>query len=540
MSVDNQPDTGSYDVVVLGAGIAGIYSVYKFREQGLSVRCFEAASDVGGVWFWNRYPGARCDVESIDYSYSFSDELQQEWNWTEKYATQPEILSYLQHVTDRFELRPHMQFNTRITQAELAEDELSWTIRTDAGDEVTARFFVIAAGPLSNANVPDFAGLDDFQGDILHTAYWPHEGYDFTGKKVGLIGTGSSGIQVTPHLAADAEHLHVFQRTANYSIPAGNRPVDPEYKANYAERRAMSWTSGGGSPHRAHPQSALEVSEEERQRAYEERWKLGGVLFSKTFPDQLSNLEANETARKFWEAKIRSVINDPEVAELLIPNDHPIGAKRICTDSDYYETFNRPNVSLVSLKKTPLVGMDATGINTTEQHYDLDVIVLATGFDAMTGSVAKVDIIGRDGKTLNEAWAEGPRTYLGLGIHGFPNMFNLTGPGSPSVLANMVLHSELHVNWVANLIAHLEEQGAVGAEATSEAVDAWVDECRRVAEGSLLNTTDSWYLGANIPGRPRVFMPYASGFSAYREILEEVESADYRGFAILEKAAAAQ
>ncbi|NLT31637.1 MAG: NAD(P)/FAD-dependent oxidoreductase, partial [Propionibacterium sp.] len=416
------PDTSSYDVVVLGAGIAGIYSVYKFREEGLSVKAFDAASDVGGVWFWNRYPGARCDVESIDYSFSFDPALEQEWNWTEKYATQPEILAYLQHVTDRYDLRKHMQFNTRITSAELNEENLTWTIRTDQGDEVTARYFVIGAGPLSNANVPAFPGLGDFTGDVLHTAQWPQDGYDFTGKKVGLIGTGSSGIQVTPHLAEDAEKLYVFQRTANYSIPAGNRPITEEgladYKANYAERRELSWTSGGGSPHRAHEQSALEVSEEERERAYEERWKLGGVLFSKTFPDQLSNLEANDTARVFWEKKIRGVIEDPEIAEQLIPNDHPIGAKRICTDSYYYETFNRDNVELVNLKRTPLEGMDATGINTTDAHYDLDVIVLATGFDAMTGSVSKVDIVGRAGQSLNEAWAEGPKTYLGLGVNG--------------------------------------------------------------------------------------------------------------------------
>ncbi|MGJ3508000.1 flavin-containing monooxygenase [Enemella sp. A6] len=539
MTTQEAPDTGSYDVVVLGAGIAGIYAVYKFREMGLSVKAFEAASDVGGVWFWNRYPGARCDVESIDYSYSFDPELEQDWDWSEKYATQPEILAYLRHVTDRYELRPHMQFNTRITSAELNEENLTWTVHTDRGDEVTARFFVMAAGPLSNANVPAFPGLGDFRGDVLHTAQWPHEGYDFTGKRVGLIGTGSSGIQATPHLAEDAEKLYVFQRTANYSIPAGNRPITDEglkeYKANYAERRAMSWTSGGGSPHRPHPQSALDVSPEERARAYEERWKLGGVLFSKTFPDQLSNLEANHTAREFWENKIREVINDPEVAEQLIPNDHPIGAKRICTDSDYYETFNRDNVELVNLKRTPLEGMDATGINTSEAHYDLDVIVLATGFDAMTGSVSKVDIIGRAGQSLNEAWAEGPKTYLGLGVNGFPNMFNLTGPGSPSVLANMVLHSELHVNFVADLIKFLDERGAAGIEAGADAQEAWVNETRRLAEGSLLNMANSWYLGSNIPNRPRVFMPYAAGFSAYREVLEEVTSSQYRGFSVLEK-----
>ncbi|MBM4520592.1 NAD(P)-binding domain-containing protein [Rhodococcus hoagii] len=530
--------TASFDVVVVGAGVAGLYAVHRFRQQGLTVRAFEAASGVGGVWYWNRYPGARCDVESVDYSYSFSPELEQEWDWSEKYATQPEILAYLEHVADRFDLRRDIQFDTRVTSATLDEETLRWTVRTDRGDVVSARFFVVAAGPLSNANTPDFDGLDTFAGDVFHTAHWPHDGVDFTGKRVGVIGTGSSGIQSIPHIAEQADKLFVFQRSANYSVPAGNAPLDAatraEQKANYAERRRLSWESGGGSPHRAHPKLTLEATEEERRAAYEERWKLGGVLYSKTFPDQLTDQAANDAAREFWEEKVRAVIDDPAIADLLIPDDHAIGAKRIVTDSGYYETYNRDNVELVNLKATPIVGMDAAGVNTTEAHYDLDAIVLATGFDAMTGSLDKLDIVGRGGQSLKEKWAAGPETYLGLGIDGFPNFFNLTGPGSPSVLANMVLHSELHVDWVADAIAYLDDRGAAAIEGTPEAVADWVEECRTRAEASLLNTANSWYLGANIPGRPRVFMPFLGGFAGYRQIITEVADSGYKGFAILE------
>ncbi|MBU4615695.1 NAD(P)/FAD-dependent oxidoreductase [Rhodococcus sp. GG48] len=530
--------TASFDVVVVGAGVAGLYAVHRFRQQGLTVRAFEAASGVGGVWYWNRYPGARCDVESVDYSYSFSPELEQEWDWSEKYATQPEILAYLEHVADRFDLRRDIQFDTRVTSATLDEETLRWTVRTDRGDVVSARFFVVAAGPLSNANTPDFDGLDTFAGDVFHTAHWPHDGVDFTGKRVGVIGTGSSGIQSIPHIAEQADKLFVFQRSANYSVPAGNAPLDDatraEQKANYAERRRLSWESGGGSPHRAHPKLTLEATEEERRAAYEERWKLGGVLYSKTFPDQLTDQAANDAAREFWEEKVRAVIDDPAIADLLIPDDHAIGAKRIVTDSGYYETYNRDNVELVNLKATPIAGMDAAGVNTTEAHYDLDAIVLATGFDAMTGSLDKLDIVGRGGQSLKEKWAAGPETYLGLGIDGFPNFFNLTGPGSPSVLANMVLHSELHVDWVADAIAYLDDRGAAAIEGTPEAVADWVEECRTRAEASLLNTANSWYLGANIPGRPRVFMPFLGGFAGYRQIITEVADSGYKGFAILE------
>lgn len=524
------------DVVVVGAGFAGLYALHRFRQQGLSVRVFEAADGVGGVWYWNRYPGARCDVESVDYSYSFDKDLEQEWNWTEKYATQPEILAYLNHVADRFDLRRDISFGTRVTDMVLDENALRWEVRTDRGDVVSARFCILAVGPLSNANIPAIDGLESFAGEVYHTAHWPHEGVDFTGKRVGVIGTGSSGIQAIPCIARQAEQLIVFQRTPNYSVPAGNIPLDDEtraaQKAGYAERRRLSMLSGGGSPHQPHPKSALEVSADELQQTYERRWELGGVLFSKTFPDQLVTIEANDTARLFWEQKVRAVIDDPAVADVLIPKDHPIGAKRICTDDNYFQTFNRDNVSLVNLRATPIERIDPSGIDTTDAHYDVDALVLATGFDAMTGSVQKLNVVGRGGRTLNEAWTEGPATYLGLGVPGFPNVFNIAGPGAPSVLANMVLHSELHLNWVADAIAYLDAHGAPAIEAREDATAEWVAECTRRAAGTLMPQANSWYLGANIPGKPRVFMPFVGGFGVYGEIIAEVAAAGYKGFDI--------
>lgn len=451
------------DAVVVGAGFAGLYALHRLRSQGLSVRLFEAAPEIGGTWYYNRYPGARCDVESVDYCYSFATELEQEWDWSEKYATQAEILRYMNWVADRLGLRDGITLNTRVVSAVLDEDTLRWTVTTDGGEAVTARFCIMATGPLSAALTPDFPGLDDFAGELYHTAHWPHEPVDFTGKRVAVIGTGSSGIQSIPIIAEQAAQLYVFQRTPNYSVPAGNKPLTDEdraqIKATYGERRRLSWRSGGGSPHIAHPKLTMEATPDERRVAFEKRWELGGVLFSKTFSDQMTDMAANEEARKFYEEKVRAVIADPDVADLLIPTDHPIGTKRICTDTNYFQTFNKPHVKLVSVRETPIVSIDASGINTSDSHYDLDAIVLATGFDAMTGALAKIDIVGRDGKTLRDDWGDGPRTYLGLCVDGFPNLFLVSGPGAPAVLANMVLHAEAHINWIADAITHLDEYG---------------------------------------------------------------------------------
>jgi cation diffusion facilitator CzcD-associated flavoprotein CzcO len=529
--------TRAVDVVVVGAGFAGLYALHRLRGDGLTVRVIEAADGVGGVWYWNRYPGARCDVESVDYSYSFDERLQQEWDWSEKYATQPEILAYLNHVADRFKLRPDITFGTRVTDAVLDEKTLRWEIRTDTGDVVSARFLVLAVGPLSNVNIPAIDGLESFGGTVYHTANWPPGGVEFSGQRVGVIGTGSSGIQAIPCIAEQAHQLYVFQRSANYSIPAGNAPLDDDtrraQKAGYTERRRLSMASGGGSPHQPHPLPALEVSEQERRAAYEKRWQLGGVLFSKTFSDQMLDMAANDTARIFWEEKIRAVVDDPQVAEWLIPYDHPIGTKRICTDDNYFQTFNRDNVTLVNLRVTPILRMDAAGIVTSIAHYDLDTLVLATGFDAMTGSVDKLNIVGRGGESLNRAWASGPVTYLGLGIPGFPNLFNISGPGSPSVLANMALHSELHVDWIANAIGYLDAHGASAMEACQAAAADWTDECTRRAAESLMPRANSWYLGANVPGKPRVFMPFVGGFGTYGQIISDVAAAGYKGFELI-------
>lgn len=529
--------TPDVDVVVVGAGFAGLYALHKLRSNGLRVRVFEAGPDVGGTWYFNRYPGARCDVESVDYCYSFSDALQREWDWSEKYATQPEILAYINWVADRLDLRRDITLNARVNSAVLDEAQLRWTVTTETGERVTARFCVMATGPLSAAMTPPFPGLDTFAGQVYHTAAWPHEPVDFTGKRVAVIGTGSSGIQSIPIIAEAASQLYVFQRTPNYSVPAGNRPLSDsdraEVKAHYAERRRISWRSGGGSPHVAHPKLTMEATPEERREAFEKRWELGGVLFSKTFADQMIDPVANEEARKFYEEKVRAVIDDPVLADLLIPNDHPIGTKRICTDSNYFQTFNRPNVKLISVRKTPIMSIDATGINITDAHYDLDAIVLATGFDAMTGALAKIDIVGRDGRRLSDDWSGGPRTYLGLGVDGFPNLFLVSGPGAPAVLANMVLHAEANVNWIADCIAYLDAHDYTAVEATTDAVDDWGAECARRADATLFTKADSWYLGANVPGKPRVFMLFVGGFGVYLDICAEVANAGYKGFSLV-------
>ncbi|OSC32766.1 cyclohexanone monooxygenase [Mycolicibacillus koreensis] len=541
-TVTNMTDSQT-DVVVVGAGFGGLYALHKLRGQGLSVRVFEAAPDVGGTWYFNRYPGARCDVESVDYCYSFSDELQQEWSWSEKYATQTEILAYINWVADKLQLRNGITVNTRVTAATLDEATGRWQVTAEGPEgteNVCARFVVMATGPLSAALTPDFPGLKDFAGRIYHTAHWPHEGVDFTGQRVAVIGTGSSGIQSIPVIAEQADHLYVFQRTPNYSVPAGNRPLTDdelvEIKATYAERRRRSWQSGGGSPHVTHPKLTMEASPAERRAAFEKRWDLGGVLFSKTFADQMTDLQANEEARKFYEEKVRAMIDNPDLADLLIPNDHPIGTKRICTDTNYFATFNRPHVELISVRSTPIESIDATGINTSDAHYDLDAIVLATGFDAMTGALAKIDIAGRDGRRLVDAWADGPRTYLGMAIDGFPNLFLLSGPGSPAVLANMVLHAEANVNWIAAAITYLDEHGYAAIEASPEAVSDWIAECNRLADATLFPRANSWYMGANVPGKPRIFMLFIGGFGVYLDICDEVAREGYRGF-VLHRAA---
>jgi cyclohexanone monooxygenase len=522
------------DAVIVGAGFAGLYMLHRLRGLGLSAWVFEAGSGVGGTWYWNRYPGARCDVESMDYSYSFSDELQQEWRWSERYSAQPEILKYINHVADRFDLRRDVQLDTRVTSAVFDEATSRWTVETDRGDRVSARFCIMATGCLSDAQVPEITGLETFAGTWYHTGRWPHEGVDFTGRRVGVIGTGSSAIQSIPIIAEQAAHLFVFQRTPNYSVPAHNAPLDPDYerrvKARYDEFRRQARESRVGFVVERSEDSALAVAPQVRQREYEKRWERGGLGFSATFADLLTNQDANDTAAEFFRAQIRTIVREPGIAEALTPKDYPLGTKRLCVDTSYYATFNRDNVTLVDLRKTPIEAITPRGVRTSDAEYAVGSLVFATGFDAMTGALLKIDIRGRAGRTLREKWAAGPRTYLGLTIAGFPNLFIITGPGSPSVLSNMIVSIEQHVDWIADCLAYLRDHGRDAIEATADAEDAWVAHVNEVGHATLYPLARSWYTGANVPGKPRVFMPYIGGVGVYRQKCDEVAKKGYEGF----------
>jgi len=532
----SEESKNGFDVVIVGAGFSGMYMLYRMRKLGLSARVIEMGSDVGGTWYWNRYPGARCDTDTIEYSYSFCEELQQEWEWPQRYPTQPEILSYLNHVADRFELRNDISFNTKVEGASYDEGSGRWRVRTDQGSELSAQFLIMGTGCLSTPNKPQIEGMDSFSGTTIHTGRWPHEKIDFTGKRVGIIGTGSSAIQSTPMIAQEAEELYVFQRTAQYAVPAHNRPVDPKFvadiKADYAGFRARNRLEPSGqlSHMPGNDVSALEVDTDERNREYQKRWEIGGFQFFGSFNDILINQEANDTAAEFVRSKIRSVVQDPEVAEKLCP-PHTLACKRAVIDSGYFETFNLPNVKLVDLKSAPIEKITPSGIKTSNADYDLDYIIFATGFDAMTGTLLKIDVQGRDGLTLRKKWEAGPRNYLGLSIPGFPNMFTITGPGSPSVLTNMVVAIEQHVDWITRCIEDLNSNGHTHIEATQSAEDGWVEHVNEVAATTLYATCSSWYLGANIPGKPRVFMPLP-GFPPYAEKCEEVAANNYEGFAL--------
>ncbi|PHQ70048.1 MAG: cyclohexanone monooxygenase [Sneathiella sp.] len=526
-----QPD---FDAVVVGAGFAGLYLLHQLRSRGFSVRVYEAGSDIGGTWFWNRYPGARCDVESLEYSYQFSDALQQEWDWSEKYATQGEILSYVNHVAERFDLRRDIQLNTHVEQAIFNEDDDYWQVSTKDGDTVTARFCIMATGCLSSTNVPDIKGLEIFKGATFHTGNWPHVEPDFEGKTVGIIGTGSSAIQSIPLVAEAARHLHVFQRTPSYAIPAYNGPYDPAYvkdrKENYATYRERAKNSRSGFLLSINEENATDCNAEEQQRVYDERWRRGGLTFLGAFNDLLTDKQANDTAADYVRAKISDVVDDPEKARLLSP-DTVIGCKRVCVDTNYYQTYNRDNVTLHDVKTDPIEEITERGIRYGNREIELDEIIFATGFDAMTGALLKMDIRGRGGISLREKWREGPKNYLGLAIAGFPNMFIVTGPGSPSVLANMMPAIEHHVEWIADCIDHLRTMKQRCIEAQPDAEENWVRQTNEIADRTLFPTCNSWYLGANIPGKPRVFMPYL-GFQRYLEECEQVVADGYAGFTL--------
>jgi cyclohexanone monooxygenase len=524
------------DAVVIGAGFAGMYMLHRLRGLGLSVRAFEAGDGVGGTWYWNRYPGARCDVESMAYSYSFSKDLEQEWEWSERYPSQPEILRYADHVADRFGLREDIRFETRVTSAAYDETTNLWRVETDRGDQVSAPYLITAVGCLSAARIPDFPGMDSFQGPSHHTGRWPHEGVDFTGKRVAVIGTGSSGIQAIPVIAGQAAHVTVFQRTPNYSIPAWNGPMKPEYarwvKDNYPDIRQTMRTSPSGLMATINTGSVLEASDEERVNQFETRWAKGGIAFLGSYGDITINPRSNEITADFVRAKIREIVADPGVAETLAPKDHPIGSKRICVDTGYYATYNRPNVTLVDVRRTPIEEITRTGVRTAGAEHEVDMIVYATGYDAMTGPLLAIDISGKGGLSLRRKWEAGPRSYLGLMTAGFPNLFTITGPGSPSVLSNMMVSIEQHVDWIADCVARMRADGVTAIDADPVAEDAWVEHVNEVAGHTLYIRADSWYLGANIPGKPRVFMPYAGGVGAYRQTCEQIVANGYEGFVL--------
>ncbi|MBM3490219.1 MAG: NAD(P)/FAD-dependent oxidoreductase [Alphaproteobacteria bacterium] len=540
----------AFDVLVVGAGVGGLYALYRLRQLGYRVRVIEAADNVGGTWYWNRYPGCRCDVESMEYSYSFSDELQQEWHWPERYGTQPEILKYINHVADHFDLRRDIQFNTRIRAARFDEAANRWIVTTDRGEAVTARFCVMATGNLSTPRVPAFKGIERFKGRTYHTGLWPKEGVDFTAQRLAVIGTGSSGVQMIPIVAKQAKHLFVFQRTANFSLPAMHAPLDPakerQHKATYAERRRAAYDTPFGIAGYPPPtKQALQATPEEREADYQRKWNEGGsISFLYSYTDLLTNKEANDTASEFVRGKIRATVRDPKVAEALCPKDHPIGTKRLILDSDYYETYNRDNVTLVDIRNNPIETITEKGIRLANgEEYEVDAIAFATGFDAMTGALKDIDIEGRGGRNLRQHWQDGPRTYLGLMIAGFPNLFTVTGPQSPGVKSQMILACEHHVDFIAACLQWLDRRGLARIDASDEAEAKWVAHNLQVADSTLYPLANSWYMGANIPGKPRVFMPYVGGVQNYRKKLDEVVAKDYEGFVVggkVRQAAAAE
>ena len=539
--VSSNTAPGNYDAVIVGAGFSGMYLVHKFRQLGLKFVVLEQGTDVGGTWYWNRYPGARCDIPTIEYSYSFDEELEQEWDWQELMAAQPEILTYANHVADRYHLRDEMRFNTKVMSATFSEADSTWTVTTEAGEDYTARYFIMATGCLSVPNWPDIKGRDDYAGRVIHTGLWPHEPVDFTGKTVGIIGTGSSAVQSIPEIAQTAKELKVFQRTPVYTFPAGNHPLDDTFRDDIKHRypkireqqreslAGMALFGVMGRLQEVGPDKIGDVSAEERERRLEE----DGLPSLRRYADVGLDLEANEVACDLYRQHIAHIIDDPETAEGLMPRGYPIGCKRQVVDIGYYEAFNQDNVTLVDLRKDPIDHINATGVQTESTQHDVDILIYATGFDAMTGAINNVRIEGPGG-LLKDKWRDGPRSYLGLQIAGFPNLFTITGPGSPSVLSNMLVSIEQHCDWVTDCIHHMNTNQLTRIEAEEEAENAWVQHVFEVADGTMLTapSCSSWYLGVNIPGKPRVFMPYVGGVGNYRHKCDDVARNGYEGFSL--------
>ena len=536
-TADGDPrDPETADVVVVGAGFSGLHALYRLRQLGLRIVCLEAGDGVGGTWYWNRYPGARVDIESMQYSYSFDEDLQQEWRWPEFFSPQADLEAYANHVADRFGLRELIRFGARVNRMRFDEEAGRWHVSTQRGDRVTAKYVIAACGALNATNVPDFPGLDSFGGQWYHTSRWPRADVSFEGQRVGLIGTGSTGIQAAPVVASTAAHLHVFQRTPAYSLPAGNQPLPPayerEWKENYPERRAGMRLSPGAihGPGRQFG-SVFDHTPEERTEILERAWaSRSGLMMMRTFTDTSRDLAANEVLAEFIRGKIRQIVNDQDVAELLCPKTYPVGSKRICMDSGYYETFNRPNVTLVDVRANPITEITPAGLRTTAAEYNLDMIIFATGFDAVTGALARMNVTGVRGTELREKWAQRPANYLGFMVAGFPNLFMIHGPGSPGVLAQMITTGEWQVDWVAGVIEDLERNGYATIDATPDAEDSWGAELEALAGMTLYSHADSWYVGANIPGKPRYFMIYIGGFDRYVSRCDQQVRNGYEGF----------
>lgn len=531
----------SYDVVVVGAGFAGLYMLHRVRELGLTARVFERGDGVGGTWYWNRYPGARCDTDSLQYSYTFSDELQREWDWSERYAAQPEILRYANFVADRLNLRHEIELNTDVKACLFNEAAGTWSVATSDGKTVTARFVVLATGLLSSSRAPEIAGLDTFGGSVYHTGNWPHQSVDFTGMRVGVLGTGSSGIQVIPQLAKQAGHLTVFQRTANFSVPARNRPLTEEdrreYRTNFPEiRRFLREESKAGVYPTTSNRGTFEDDEEAQRATYEAWWSYGGAALQRAYNDLFVNKAANDVAADFVRSKIAEIVKDEKTAKLLQPHTHPIACKRLPVDINYFETFNRPNVTLVDIRSDLIQEMVHDGLRTSHRFFELDALVLATGFDAVTGSVAKIDIRGRGGLALNRKWADAPKGYLGLMVAGFPNLFTISGPGGPSAVANGIIAVELHVEWIADCLQYMRDRNLDLIEADRDAEEKWTADCNDLVKGTLLMEADTWWNGSNVPGKPRVFLAYVGGLAAYRKTCNEVAAKGYEGFVMMTSA----
>ncbi|MBV8806660.1 MAG: NAD(P)/FAD-dependent oxidoreductase [Sinobacteraceae bacterium] len=524
-----------FDAIVVGAGFSGLYAIHKLRSGGLKVRAYEVASDVGGVWYWNRYPGARVDVESREYSYGFSEQLENEWRWSEQYASQPELLSYARHVADRFDLRRDIQFETRVTAAHFDEESGRWAVSTDRGDRVTARFMVMASGNLSVPKDIDLPGVGNFKGELYRTAVWPQHEVTFTGKRVGVVGTGSSGIQVVPVIAQQAKHLTVFQRTPAFSLPANNRPMTQDMVRDWLDhrveyRRRQRQSAFGLVATDLVYRKVNEVSKEECHRIFEERWGIGGFCIVGSFSDLLRDEAANNALAEFVRAKIRGIVKDPQLAEKLTPTDYPIFTKRPAVDSGFHQTFNRDNVTLVDLRCEPIETVTGKGIRAGGKDYELDMLVLALGFDAMTGALTRIDIRGRGGRRLKDEWANGPGTYLGLGVCGFPNLFLVSGPGSPSVLGNTIAGIEHNVDWIASCIAYMAQRQLRAVEPSRAAQESWMLEVRQAADSTLYPRTRSWYMGDNVAGKPRMFMVYIGGWKTYLDRCDDVAAKGYEGF----------